>query len=178
VKIFKNLLKILIVIAIFCVGTLIIVLNSTFGDFAESVYDLFANPILFFVYLLLTLIFIIWTNRQIRKKYYLLFFIPIVFTLMSFVWKQNLHKNTTLATTIILGIIFEESEGSSIKLYDDNTFVIRIQHPHIAYFKKGIYKKNGNEILLKENSISELTNGLFNQKYIINENKTLVSYND
>ncbi|WP_258932555.1 hypothetical protein [Flavobacterium oreochromis] len=35
----------------------------------------------------------------------------------------------------------EESKGSLITLFDDNTFEIKIQYQHGADYKKGNYKK-------------------------------------
>lgn len=166
-KKFKYLLKIIVVICICFIGVLIILFNSTFGNFTVTVYDLFINPFLFFVYLILTLFFILWTKKHARKEYYYLFLIPLIFTFISYLWKQNIHKN------ILLKAIIEDSKGSSITLFDNNTFEIKVQYQHGADFKKGKYEKKGNEIYLKENNIVSLTDSLFTQKYVINKNEKL-----
>ena len=72
----------------------------------------------------------------------------------------------------------EESKGSMITLFDNNTFEIKVQYQHGADYKKGNYEKKGNEIFLKENSIVELTDSLFTQKYYIVNNQNLIALNN
>ena len=105
-----------------------------------------------------------WIKKNLRKVYYSVILIPIAFVVLSFINKKNLHKNVILEATI------EDSKGSSITLFNDNTFEIRIQHQHGADFKKGDYNKEGNEVFLKVNDIAVLTDSLFTQKCIILEN--------
>jgi hypothetical protein len=167
VKKLKNILNIVVILSISFVGILIMFLNSTFGNYAVIVYDLLINPILFFVYIALTLVFIVWIKKHLRKDYYYLFSIPIIFVLISFIWRQNLHKN------VVLEALIEDSKGSSLTLFDNNTFEIKLQHQHLAYFKKGNYKKEGIEIYLKENDIVDLTDSLFTQRYRILKNAVL-----
>jgi len=171
-KTFINILKSVLFICISFLGILIILLNSTFGNYSATVYDMFLNPFLFLVYLTLSLIFINWTKKQIKKKYFSFLLIPLIFTILSFLWKQNFHKN------IYLQAIMEESKGSMITLFDNNTFEIKVQYQHGADYKKGNYEKKGNEIFLKENSIVELTDSLFTQKYYIVNNQNLIALNN
>lgn len=139
--------------------------NSTFGDFTETVYDLFINPILVFIYLILSLL--LYFKTSINKQYYYLLLIPIIFIFISLIWKTNQHKDVALE-----GII-TNSKGSTIKLFTNESFEIKLQHQHGADFKKGNYHKNGNKIVLKQKNIEELTDRLFTQNYIIIENENL-----
>lgn len=170
-KTFINILKSVFFICLSFIGILIIILNSTFGNYSATVYDMFLNPFLFLVYLTLSLIFINWTKKQIKNKYFPLLLIPLIFTILSFLWKHNFHKN------ICLQAIMEESKGSMITLFDNNTFEIKVQYQHGADYKKGNYEKKGNEIFLKENSIVKLTDSLFTQKYYIVNNEMLLILN-
>lgn len=117
-KTFFKILKSILVFCIIFIGILIILFNSTFGNYTSTVYDLFLIPFLFLVYLIKSLIFIFWTKRHRQKKYIILLLSPIIFTILSQLWKQNFHKNISLKA------IIEESKGSTITLYDDNTFEI------------------------------------------------------
>ena len=167
-KIFINILKSVLFICISFIGTLIIFLNSTFGNYSVTVYDMFLNPFLFLIYLILSLIFINWTKEQIKKNYFSLLLIPLVFTIVSYLWKQNFHKN------IYLQAIMEESKGSLITLFDNSTFEIKVQYQHGADYKKGNYEKKGNEIFLIEKDITILTDSLFTQKYYLMNNEKLI----
>lgn len=50
----------------------------------------------------------------------------------------------------------------------------KVQYQHLAEFKKGNYEKIGNKIFLQENTICELTDNLFTQKYYIENNKNII----
>lgn len=150
------------------IGILIVLLNSTFGNYSTTVYDIFLNPFLFSIYLILSLIFINCTKKQIDKRYFSLLWIPLVFTILTYFWKQNFHKNIYLQA-------IEESRGSVITLFDNNTFEIKVQYQHGADYKKGNYQKKGNEIFLIQNDITNLTDSLFTQKYHIINNKKLIA---
>lgn len=171
-KTFIIILKAVLFSCISCIGILIILLNSTFGNYTATVYDMFINPLLFLIYLMLSLIFINWTKKQIKKKYFYLLLIPLAFTIVSCLWKQNFHKD------IYLQAIMEESKGSLLTLFDNNTFEIKVQYQHGADYKKGNYEKKNNEIFLKENSIVKLTDSVFTQKYYIVNNEKLIVLNN
>ena len=158
-------MRILTIAFALIVGILIMLLNSSFGNYTETIYDLFINPFLFIIYI--TLSIIIYFKSSFKIEYYYLLLIPIIFTFISLVWKKSLHKNVTLS-----GII-ENSKSSTIKLFDNNSFEIKIQHQHGADFKKGDYEIEKNQIILKIKNIEELTDSLFTRKYKIIENKKL-----
>ncbi|NHN26112.1 copper resistance protein NlpE [Flavobacterium jejuense] len=172
-KTFINIIKAVLFICISFIGILIILLNSTFGNYSDSAYDLLLNPFLFIIYFIFSLIFINWTKEQFKKKYFPFLLLPLIFTIVSYLWQQNFHKN------IYLHAIMEESKGSLLTLFDNNTFEIKVQYQHGADYKKGNYERKGNEIFLKEDAIVELTDSLFTQNYyIVNNEKLIVSNNN
>ncbi len=161
-------LKGILFLIICCVAFLIIGLNSTFGNYSVSVYDIFMNIVLFLLYPILVLVFIIFTNKLINNNYFYLFFIPVLFVVFSFIWSENWHKKILYETS------FEDSEGSTIVLFDNNSFEIRIQHQHGADYIKGSYIKNDKELLLQEKKITKLTDSIFTEKYISKDDSIFI----
>lgn len=80
------------------------------------------------------------TKKSTKKKCLFFLLILLLTTILSFLWKQNFHKN------IYLESIIYESNGTIVT----NTFETRMQHQRGIDYKKDNYEKKGNEVFLRK----------------------------
>ena len=161
-KIFSKILKLLIIGIITLIGVLIIQMNSTFGNYNSTAYDIFINLILLIGYSVLSILIISLTKKRIKqKKLYFLLLLPLVFIFVSMIYGKNYHKKIMLEGKI------ENYPISKITLFNNQTFEIRIQYPHVSEYIKGKFKKTESELVLIGNELEKWTDSLYTHKYLI-----------
>ncbi len=139
-KLYQKILFAVLLTIIIIIALLIMLSNSTFGNYSSSVYDVMLNFVLCSIYILLSLVFIKVSNEFVQvKKLYFALLIPFIFMFISYLHGKNLYKDV-----IVEAKIEDYADLSSIIIFDNGTFEFKRWNPHSTDHIKGTYSKTAN----------------------------------
>lgn len=171
-KILFTIFKIITTMLISTVAVFMVILNSSFGDYRVTSYDVIINLILFVVYGLLAVIVLI--SFKVKFDMFYLLLVPVAFVALSFIWEKNPHKKIVLEGEIDVDIW----PSVDVKMFDNSTFEIIVSSPHVIDHLKGRYTKEQNYIFLNRDDIEVLTDSLCTQQYQLVEGNRLEPNSD
>ena len=141
-------------------------LTKHYGNYKESVYDIFLILILSFIILFICLNLYL-RNKTSKRNLNLIIIVAVGIIGVFF----NIYKNNQAENRKIISEYYIESNAKSyITLYEDNTFKISEYSPHIFQYWNGSYLIKNDILYLKDLEFENIAYLQISNKYFIDSN--------
>lgn len=140
-----------------------------FGDYCSGLVQLILMVIFGGLFLLSFLIFtvidIIRFKRRRKKFDYIPAFILVFFLFISYIFLTSENEKFWTKLALTGQIDVGDLRSAKIKLYQNNTFSVRVSYVDFSCIYQGKYKVENDTLTLLRKDLPELTNNLFTTKY-------------
>lgn len=154
-------------------GFLTIKKNIHFGDYCTGMPDGMLWLFFSFIFIIVSIIIVVRNKikRKVNSKIYIIITIVILLNLFFTILQFNKLGNDK--DVVIIGSV--DKRNSELVLNENKSFIITLQQPEWACYKKGDYKIKDNILTLKKDNLIQETDSLFTYKYKIDlKNKVLI----